>query len=40
VLLARLDRGRWPTETDAAFDDYEPPPFLRPFDLAGLFVHD
>jgi pimeloyl-ACP methyl ester carboxylesterase len=40
VLLARLDRGRWPTKTDTAFDDYEPPPFLRPFDLAGLFVRD
>jgi pimeloyl-ACP methyl ester carboxylesterase len=40
VLLARLDRGRWPTKADTAFDDYEPPPFLRPFDLAGLFVHD
>jgi pimeloyl-ACP methyl ester carboxylesterase len=40
VLLARLDSGRWPTDTDAAFDDYEPPPFLRPFDLAGLFFRD
>ena len=41
VLLRRLDRGRWPTHTDVAFDDYEPPPFLRPFDLAGLFArHD
>ena len=37
MLLKRLDRGRWPTTADVAFDDYEPPPFLRPFDLAGLF---
>ena len=42
MLLTRLDRGRWPTRTNVAFDDYEPPPFLRPFDLAGLFFfrHD
>ena len=41
VLLGRVDRGRWPTRTDVAFDAYEPPPFLRPFDLAGLFFrHD
>ena len=41
MLLTRLDRGRWPTSTNVAFDDYEPPPFLRPFDLAGLFFrHD
>jgi hypothetical protein len=33
VLLERLDRGRWPKRV-AGFDDYEPPPFLRPFDLA------
>ena len=37
VLLGRVDRGRWPARTDVAFDAYEPPPFLRPFDLAGRF---
>jgi hypothetical protein len=34
VLLERLDRGRWPKDAGAAFADYQPPPFLRPFDLA------
>jgi pimeloyl-ACP methyl ester carboxylesterase len=34
VLLERLDRGRWPKDTGAGFADYEPPPFLRPFDLS------
>ena len=34
VLLERIDRGRWPKDADAGFADYEPPPFLRPFDLA------
>jgi pimeloyl-ACP methyl ester carboxylesterase len=34
VLLERLDRGRWPMNADADFADYEPSPFLRPFDLA------
>jgi pimeloyl-ACP methyl ester carboxylesterase len=34
VLMERLDRGRWPKETSAEFADYQPPPFLRPFDLA------
>jgi hypothetical protein len=34
VLLERLDHGRWPTQQDQGFADYEPPPFLRPFDLA------
>ena len=36
VLLERLDRGRWPKDSGSVFDDYEPPPFLRPFDLAWL----
>jgi pimeloyl-ACP methyl ester carboxylesterase len=35
VLLARLDRGRWPADPGSAFAAYEPPPFLRPFDLAS-----
>jgi pimeloyl-ACP methyl ester carboxylesterase len=34
VLLERLDRGRWPKDSGSVFDEYEPPPFLRPFDLA------
>jgi pimeloyl-ACP methyl ester carboxylesterase len=34
VLIERLDRGRWPKAAGSAFTDYEPPPFLRPFDLA------
>jgi len=34
VLLDRLRHGRWPRDTGSAFTDYEPPPFLRPFDLA------
>jgi pimeloyl-ACP methyl ester carboxylesterase len=34
VLLERLDRGRWPRVSHRTFPDYEPPPFLRPFDLA------
>jgi pimeloyl-ACP methyl ester carboxylesterase len=34
VLLERLDRGRWPRVARSVFPDYEPPPFLRPFDLA------
>jgi pimeloyl-ACP methyl ester carboxylesterase len=33
VLLERLDRGRWPRVSGRTFPDYEPPPFLRPFDL-------
>jgi hypothetical protein len=36
VLLERLDRGRWPRVSHRTFPDYEPPPFLRPFDLAWL----
>ena len=36
VLLTRLDRGRWPSDP-AGFARYEPPSFLRPFDLAGPF---
>jgi pimeloyl-ACP methyl ester carboxylesterase len=41
VLLERLDRGRWPSDPDSTFVDYEPPPFLRPFDLAPpFFRHD
>jgi pimeloyl-ACP methyl ester carboxylesterase len=36
VLLERLDRGRWPKDTGTGFADYEPSPFLRPFDLAWL----
>jgi pimeloyl-ACP methyl ester carboxylesterase len=36
VLLERLDRGRWPADPGSAFADYEPPPFLRPFDLASV----
>jgi pimeloyl-ACP methyl ester carboxylesterase len=36
VLLERLDRGRWPKDAGTGFDDYEPPPFLRPFDLSWL----
>jgi hypothetical protein len=35
VLLEHLDRGRWPSDPDSTFVDYEPPPFLRPFDLRG-----
>lgn len=38
VLLERLDRGRWPSDRDSAFVEYEPPPFLRPFDLAWPFL--
>ena len=38
MLLARLDRGRWPT-SPGAFVPYEPPPFLRPFDLAGAYFN-
>jgi pimeloyl-ACP methyl ester carboxylesterase len=34
VLLERLDGGRWPKNADADFVDYEPSPFLRPFDIA------
>ena len=34
VLLERLDRRRWTSDRDSAFVEYEPPPFLRPFDLA------
>jgi pimeloyl-ACP methyl ester carboxylesterase len=34
VLVERLDGDRWPSDRDSAFVDYEPPPFLRPFDLA------
>ena len=34
ILLERIDRGRWPKDADEGFADYEPPPFLRPFDLA------
>jgi hypothetical protein len=34
VLVGRLDRGQWPTDMGVGFADYEPPPFLRPFDLA------
>jgi pimeloyl-ACP methyl ester carboxylesterase len=37
VLLARLDNGRWPRRTAGEFADYDPPPFLRPFDLAWPF---
>ena len=33
VLIQRLNDGRWP-RTVSLFADYEPPPFLRPFDLA------
>jgi pimeloyl-ACP methyl ester carboxylesterase len=40
VLLERLDHGRWPRDTGTAFADYDPPPFLRPFDLAFPFHHD
>jgi hypothetical protein len=36
VLLKRLDRGRWPKDTGTSFADYEPPPFLRPFDLGAV----
>ena len=39
MLLERLDRGRWPGDPDSAFAEYEPPPFLRPFDLAPPFHH-
>jgi hypothetical protein len=35
VLLTRLRHGRWPRNTGSPFTDYEPPPFLRPYDLAG-----
>jgi dienelactone hydrolase len=38
MLLARLDRRRWPADP-GAFVRYEPPPFLRPFDLAGAFFN-
>ena len=34
VLEDRLDHGRWPHRAGPAFTRYEPPPFLRPFDLA------
>jgi pimeloyl-ACP methyl ester carboxylesterase len=34
VLLDRLDRGRWPRVSGSTFADFEPSPFLRPFDLA------
>lgn len=34
ILLERIDRRRWPRDADEGFADYEPPPFLRPFDLA------
>lgn len=34
VLLDRLRHGRWPQDTGSEFADYDPPPFLRPFDLA------
>ena len=34
VLLERLDRERWPKDAGEGFAKYEPPPFLRPFDLA------
>jgi pimeloyl-ACP methyl ester carboxylesterase len=37
VLLERIDRGRWPKDADVEFADFEPPPFLRPFDLAWPF---
>jgi pimeloyl-ACP methyl ester carboxylesterase len=37
VLLDRLDHGHWTHSPGTAFAaDYEPPPFLRPFDLAGF----
>ena len=36
VLLDRLRHGRWPRDAGSLFVDYEPPPFLRPFDLAGF----
>jgi pimeloyl-ACP methyl ester carboxylesterase len=36
VLLDRLDHGRWTRHPGSDFADYEPPPFLRPFDLAGF----
>jgi pimeloyl-ACP methyl ester carboxylesterase len=34
VLLERIDLGRWPKSANEGFADCEPPPFLRPFDLA------
>ncbi len=34
LLEDRLDHGRWPHRAGPAFTRYEPPPFLRPFDLA------
>jgi dienelactone hydrolase len=40
MLLDRLRHGRWPRDAGSAFADYQPPPFLRPFDLAGFpFTH-
>jgi pimeloyl-ACP methyl ester carboxylesterase len=37
ILLDRLDHGRWTRNPGSAFAaDYDPPPFLRPFDLAGF----
>ncbi len=36
VLLDRLRDGRWSHDTGSAFADYNPPPFLRPFDLSWL----
>jgi hypothetical protein len=36
VLLERLRHGRWQRDAGSAFVDYNPPPFLRPFDLAWL----
>jgi hypothetical protein len=37
VLFERLDGGRWPRHPGSDFVDYEPPPLLRPFDLASPF---
>jgi dienelactone hydrolase len=37
VLFQRLDSGRWPRHAGSDFVDYEPPPFLRPFDLSFPF---
>jgi pimeloyl-ACP methyl ester carboxylesterase len=39
VLLERLDTGRWPRTVGDPFTDYEPAPFLRPFDLAWPAGH-
>ncbi|HEX5617640.1 MAG TPA: DUF6351 family protein [Solirubrobacteraceae bacterium] len=37
VLVERLDSGRWPRRSASEFANYDPPPFLRPFDLASPF---